>query len=187
MSDDMIERFDDGGRVYLRPLRPDDVTDDYLQWFRDGLVTEFLDAKDISHEEGVQYMLRGRATREYFMYALIARDNDQHFGNVKVGPIQWQHGISDLVTLIGARDRWGKGYATDAIRLGNRLAFEFYGLRKLSGGIIDGNEGSVKAYTRAGWVIEARLKGHHLVDGEARDRIVVSCFNPAFFGDGSHS
>jgi RimJ/RimL family protein N-acetyltransferase len=65
--------------------------------------------------------------------------------------------------------------------MGGEVAFREYGFRKLSGGIADGNVGSLKAYTRAGWVVEGRLKGHHLINGEPRDRILVSCFNPAFF------
>jgi len=44
-----------------------------------------------------------------------------------------------------------------------------------------GNIGSVKAYTRAGWVIEGVLKGQYLVDGKAEDRILVACFNPKYF------
>ena len=44
--------------------------------------------------------------------------------------------------------------------------------------------GSLNAYTRAGWVIEARLRGHTMVDGAAKDSIVVSCFNPKYFPRG---
>lgn len=175
------EMFDDGGRVMLRELHEADVDETYLSWFQDATVTEFLDAKKISREDAINYMRHGRETRSYFMYALIAKDSNAHIGNVKIGPIQWAHLISDLVTVIGCREYWGKGLATEAIRLGNRVAFETYGIRKLSGGIADGNVGSVKAYTGAGWVIEGRLKGHHLINGEPRDRIIVSCFNPKFF------
>ena len=33
----------DGGRIYLRKLVPDDVGEAYLGWFRDPIVTEYLD------------------------------------------------------------------------------------------------------------------------------------------------
>lgn len=171
----------EGPRILLRPLQPEDVDDNYLSWFNDSVVTEFLDARRITRQDAIDYMNAGRETRSYYMYAIVAKDSGMHIGNVKVGPIQWNHLISDLVTVIGRREYWGKGLATEAITVGNRLAFEEYGIRKLSGGIVDGNIGSVKAYTGAGWVIEARLKGHHLSAGEPRDRIVVSCFNPKFF------
>lgn len=181
MSADKPPHYDDGGRILLRPLREDDVTDEYLSWFQDAAVTEFLDAKRISREDAVRYMQTGRETRAYFMYAVIIKDGGVHIGNVKVGPIQWNHLVSDLVTLIGRREYWGKGFATEAIKLGNRVAFDVHGMRKVSGGIAEGNAGSLKAYTGAGWVIEGRLKGHHLIDGKPHDRILVSCFNPKFF------
>lgn len=170
-------------RIELRPLTEADVTDEYLQWFSDSVVTEFLDSRGFDRDEAIAYQRLGRETKSYFMFAVIDIESGIHIGNVKLGPINWAHRISDLVTVIGRREFWGKGYATDAITEGNKIAFEQFDLRKLSGGIADGNIGSVKAYTRAGWVIEARLKGHHLIDGEPRDRIVVSCFNPKYFPD----
>lgn len=173
--------IDEGRRVFLRQLHEDDVNETYLSWFQDASVTEFLDSKRITREDAVSYMRQGRETRAYFMYAVIAKVTGEHIGNVKIGPIQWAHLISDLVTVIGRREYWGKGFATEAIRLGSRVAFDTYGIRKLSGGIADGNIGSIKAYTSAGWIIEGRLAGHHLIQGEPRDRIIVSCFNPKFF------
>lgn len=173
--------FDDGGRVLMRELHPDDVNETYLSWFQDVTATKFLDAKQILHEDAINYLHYGRETRSYFIYAIIAKGTGEQIGNVKIGPIQWTHLISDLVTVIGHRDYWGKGLATEAIKLGSRIAFDLYGIRKLSGGIADGNIGSVKAYAGGGGITEGRLKWHHLIDGEARDRIIVSCFNPKFF------
>jgi ribosomal-protein-alanine N-acetyltransferase len=170
-----------GYRVYLRPMTEDDINEDYISWFQDTLVTEYLDTRAITVADARDYLRIGRESRSYFMYAVIDRESELHIGNVKIGPVSWLHGTSDLVTVIGRREFWGKGLATEAISIGNQLAFQELGIRKLSGGIADGNIGSVKAYTKAGWIIEARLKGHHLIDGAARDRIVVSCFNPAFF------
>jgi len=170
-------------RVSLRLLTEDDVTEEYVGWFRDAVVTEYLDSQGFSVEDAREYLRQGRESRAYFMYAVIDNDSRLHIGNVKLGPISWLHGTADLVTVIGRREFWGKGLATEAIKAGNQIAFKDYGIRKLNGGIAEGNEGSVKAYTRAGWVIEARLKGHHMIDGMSRDRIVVSCFNPEFFPD----
>lgn len=173
----------DSYRVYLRPMAASDINEDYISWFQDTVVTEFLDSRGITVADAREYLRTGQESRSYFMYTVIDRESELHIGNVKIGPISWLHGTADLVTVIGRREFWGKGLATEAICIGNQIAFKEHGIRKLSGGIADGNIGSVKAYTKAGWVIEAKLKGHHLIGGEVRDRIVVSCFNPAFFPD----
>lgn len=170
-------------RVRLRPLEDADITSGYISWFTDSIVTEYLDSSGFTRADAIAYMHEGHDTGTYYMYAVVDEATGLHIGNVKIGPISRAHGTSDLVTVIGRRDFWGKGYATDAIRAGNSIAFQKYGIRKLSGGIAEGNEGSVKAYTRAGWVIEGRLKGHHLINGVPKDRIIVSCFNPACFPD----
>lgn len=75
----------------------------------------------------------------------------------------------------------GKGLASEAIKLGNQLAFSVYGIRKLYGGMYVSNVASIKAYIRAGWLIEGRLKGFYQVGERNEDRILVGCFNPQYF------
>ena len=43
------------------------------------------------------------------------------------------------------------------------------------------NIASVKAYTRAGWVIEGVLKDNYIIENSFEDRILVACFNPQYF------
>lgn len=178
---DLSTRYDDGGRIFLRRLTAEDVSEEYLDWFRDETVTEFLDSRSLTRRSVIEYIESGASSKTHYMYGIFDIGHDKHIGNIKVGPIQWAHLVSDLVCVIGAREYWGQGLAKEAIRLGNRVAFDVHGMRKVSGGIASGNVGSIKAYTGAGWVVEATMKGHHLINGEPQDRIVVSCFNPKFF------
>ena len=173
-----------GERVYLREMTPEDISDDYLGWFRDAKVTEFLNSRDFSHAQALAHLAAGREGNSYVMHSICCASTDTHIGSLKIGPILWLHRVSDLVTVIGRRDYWGKGYATEAIRLATALAFGSYGLRKLSAGIIEGNVGSLKAYTSAGFVVEGRRRGECLVAGVPHDIILIGCFNPAFFGAG---
>lgn len=181
MSDDIGVEYTDGGRIFLRRLTAEDVSQDYIDWFQDEMVTEFLDSRKLTPESVIDYIESGAAAKLHYMYGIFDSESRRHIGNLKVGPIQWNHLVSDLVCVIGARAFWGKGLAKEAIRLGNRVAFDTHGMRKVSGGIASGNIGSIKAYTGADWVIEATMKGHHLIKGEPQDRVVVSCFSPKFF------
>lgn len=169
-------------RVFLRELTKEDVTDNYLKGFQSDNVTAFLevDGKTLTAEDVVDYMNAGRESGNYFMYAVCTNEG-KHIGNLKVGPIDHKHKTSDLVTVIWDEDYWGKGLATESIKLGNKLAFENHNIRKLTGGMYSSNIGSVKAYTKAGWIVEATLQNHYLLNGKLEDRIIVSCFNPTFF------
>ena len=168
-------------RIFVRPLVETDVDENYLSWFRDTDVTAFLEARNLSREDVLRYIERGRQSGEYFMFAICDLSTGRHIGNLKLGPIDAKHRISDLVTVIGDKEFWGKGLATEAIRVGNQIAFEQYDIRKLTGGMYADNVGSLKCYTRAGWVEEARLVGQYILGGKVMDRIVVSCFNPKYF------
>lgn len=168
-------------RVYLRAMTEEDVTDRYIDWFRDSMVIEFLDSSYFEKKDTIEYLRYGFQTKSYFMHAIIDRATGIHIGNLKLGPINWKHRFSDLITVIGDRNYWGKGFATEAIRAGIVLAFETYDLRKLSAGISADNVGSLKAYTRAGFQVEGRLKGQFLIGGTVQDRIEIGCFNPKYF------
>lgn len=170
-------------RIYLRPLSVDDVNERYLQWLRDGKVNAFLevDGNELTLQDIRDYIEAGPANGSYYMYAICVNDSDLHIGNVKVGPINQKHLISDLPVVIGDKDFWGKGIAVEAIRLGNKIAFEQHGIRKLHGQIYRDNVGSIKAYCRGGWIIEGLIRGRYLVDGKPMDQVMVSCNNPEFF------
>ena len=169
-------------RVYLRELLPSDVNEHYLEWFNNDAVLEFLEVRkgQLTIDNVLAYIKEGRDSESYYMYAVCLKENDKHIGNLKVGPINRKHMLADLVTVIGDKEQWGKGLATDAIKQGNKLAFEKYNVRKLTGGMYEKNIGSIKAYTKAGWLIEGRLQNHYEVDGKLQDRIIVSCFNPCY-------
>lgn len=170
-------------RIYLRPLRLDDVTERYLGWLRDQEVKAFLevDGNELSLDDIRSYIAEGPESGLYYMYAICLVENDLHIGNVKVGPINTKHLIADLPVVIGDKEYWGKGIAVEAIALGNEIAFAEHGIRKLHGQIYRSNIGSIKAYCRAGWIIEGVIRGRYLVDGEPMDQVLVSCNNPAFF------
>jgi RimJ/RimL family protein N-acetyltransferase len=167
-------------RVYLRELCEADINDEYLSWFANSQVTEFLNARNLTKNDVLEYIEIGKESQTYFMHAICDVETDRHIGNLKIGPIDRDNMTSDLVTLIGNVDFWGKGLATEAIELGNTLAFDKYDVRKLTGGICSNNIGSIKCYTRAGWIIEGTLKEHYIVEGKMYDRVCVSCFNPKY-------
>jgi len=171
-----------GSPVRLRPLTEADFTDRYLAWFRDPEVTRFLEARNISREDAVDHLRRGREGDRWRLYAICEAGDGRHVGNLKVGPIDRRHGVSDLVTVIGERDVQGRGYGRAAISLGIDIAFREMGLRKLSASIDSRNEASLRAYLAAGFAKEATLRDHFVetLDGATvlSDKIHVACFNP---------
>jgi RimJ/RimL family protein N-acetyltransferase len=170
-------------RLQLRSLRASDIDAALLTWFQDEDLMRFYTNSRQTHtqESLLRNIQQGVTAGTSYVFAIIERESQACIGTIKLGPINRDHLISDLVVLIGDRRFHGQGLATEAIRLGNAIAFEEFGLRKLFGGMFATNLGSYKAYLRAGWVEEGRLTGHYLVDNQPVDRILVACFNPIFF------
>ena len=173
-----------GAKVFLRPLLETDFTDRYVAWFRDPLVTRFLGARNISREDAIDHWLRGQRGNAWYLYAICAVEDRRHIGNLKIGPIDYRHVISDMVTVIGDRTAWGRGCAREAIRLGIDIAFTELNIRKLSASIDSDNLGSIKAYTGAGFKIETSLKDQFLDATQnpprLSDKVYVACFNRNF-------
>ena len=101
--------------IYIRPLKVSDINIRYINWFSDLNVTEFLEARNITIEDSKSYLINGYKTGQYYIYAICLDKKDLHIGNIKIGPIKRKEGISDLVTVIGDKEYWGKGAASIAI------------------------------------------------------------------------
>ena len=179
----------EGDNLYLRKLHIDDISEDFMIWFSDEeLMKYYTNSRNkITKEKLMSSIDEGEKNGNSFTYGIFFKETDECIGTIKLGPINLAHKISDLVVLIGNKKFHGKGLSVEAIKLGNKLAFDFYDLRKLFGGMYESNISSIKAYTRAGWVIEGKLKGHYLENGVPMDRIEVGCFNPKYFGKNESS
>lgn len=174
-----------GERLYLREINIADITDSVMTWFDDEELMKFYTSSKnkITKEKLLSSIEEGKMNGNLFTYGIFINDTNTLIGTIKLGPIHFIHKTSDLVALIGDRNYLGKGLSVDAISLGNQLAFEKFDIRKLYGGMYESNIASIKAYTRAGWLIEGRLKGFYMVDGKNEDRILVGCFNPNYFSE----
>ncbi len=166
--------------IYLRKLTDRDVTEDYLSWFANEQVNNYLDVKFLSKESAADYITKGFASGTHFMYGIFLSHYDKHIGNCKIGPVNQISKVADLVTVIGDTNYHKKGLGSLAIKLGSELAFEQYNIRKLSGRINTKNLSSVKAYLSAGWIIEGVLKNHDIRDGVVSDLYCISKFNENF-------
>lgn len=170
-------------RIEVKPLTEDLITERYLDWFNNESVVEFSGGgkKNLTKESVLEYIQTGIDTGRYYMWAIFIKEENLHIGNIKVGEIDLKNNISDLATIIGDVNYWGKGLATEAIEVGQELAFEKYNFRKLSGTILAGNIGSLKAYKKAGWIEEGLLKDHIMANNQLHDQILVSKFNPKIY------
>lgn len=171
--------------MYIKEIEIEELTDPVMAWFSDSELMKYYtnSRRVITKDTLVASIERGKRDGDTFTYGIYDIERELLIGTLKLGPINKIHKTSDLATLIGDRSFLGKGLAPEAIRLGVELAFSVYDLRKLYGGMYASNVASIKAYCRAGWLIEGRLKGFYQVEGRNEDRVLVGCFNPKYFSE----
>ena len=169
--------------IALSPVQLTDIDDEYCNWYEnnDGHLNYFTGSgRTFSRELLVKDFNDGIASQRWYYY-LILNEEGQKIGNVKVGPFDLRNKTSDLVCLIGNRSYLGKGLASKAIVLANQAAFDQHDIRRLQGGMYASNISSIKAYTKAGWFVEATMKGFYWVNSQPEDRVCVACLNPRYF------
>lgn len=169
--------------IKLRSLELVDIDEEYCSWYSndDGHLNYFTGSgRAFDRNTLIEDFNEGVRSKRWYYYLILSEEGDR-VGNIKIGPIDKKNLTSDLVCFIGNRKYLGQGIAAKAIKNANEIAFKKHGIRRLHGGMYASNLPSVKAYTRADWVVEATLKGYYWIDGVAEDRVCVVCFNPVYF------
>jgi [ribosomal protein S5]-alanine N-acetyltransferase len=169
--------------VILRPVQLADIDDEYFSWYsnNDGHLDYFTGSgRSFSRELILRDFNDGIQSSRWYYY-LITTGDGVKIGNIKIGPCDLRNKTSDLVCLIGNRDYLGRGLSSKAIVLANQIAFSQYDIRRLQSGMYASNIPSIKAYTKAGWFIEATMRGFYWVNEQPEDRVCVACLNPRYF------
>ena len=173
--------FIEGDRIYLREVRLTDANETYHRWINDAQVTRYLESRFYPHsiESLRDYVEQVGADRDNLFLAIVLKEPDRHIGNIKLGPINWLHRFADVGLLIGEKDCWGKGYATEAIKLVSKFAFEQLNLHRLNAGCYADNVGSAKAFLRAGWMQEGVRPRRFYCEGRYVDEILLGLLRSA--------
>jgi RimJ/RimL family protein N-acetyltransferase len=174
--------FITGKHIYLREVRTSDVTESYYQWMNNPEITRYLESRfrPNSMEQLRNYVEQKQLDRDSLFLAIIMVAGNQHIGNIKLGPINWIHRSGEVGLLIGEKECWGKGHATEAIGLITSFAFSRLNLHRLTAGCYASNFGSAKAFLRNGWQEEGRLRGQFFSEGKYEDAILLGITNQEF-------
>ena len=83
---------------------------------------------------------------------------------------------------LGEHDAWGRGLGTEATELMLEHAFERLGLHRVGLSVFSYNERAIRAYEKAGFVIEGRLRDAVLRDGRYFDEIQMGALAREWVG-----
>ncbi len=134
----------------IRPLTVKDCTQRYVDWLNDPEVSRFLETRwQAQTLETITAFVKANTLPDRHLFAICI--GDLHIGNIKLGPINSNHSYADVSYFIGDRAHWGKGHATQAVKLVSEFGFKNLRLHRLQAGVYARNQASQKVLRKAGF------------------------------------
>lgn len=138
----------------------------YLAWMSDEKVIEFLysGSNKWDIDELQCYIHNVNLSDDAVIFGIFTLQDNNYIGNIKVGPINFNHKVGEIGYMIGEKEVWGKGYGTEAVNLICKYAFKEIGLHKVTSGCNELNLGSNKVLQKNGFVLEGVLREQEYVN-----------------------
>lgn len=169
-----------GQNIKLVKFTDSFVSAKYASWLNDQDVNRFLltgripiSVSELSNRNDYCNIIFGIMTD-----LLYNSDNDNcektndftnYIGVISIDGIDWINRKGEISYMIGEKDYWGFGIATEAVKLISGYAFSRLNLNKLEAGVVDGNNGSINVLERNGFVKYATVPEDYFLKGEYRD------------------
>lgn len=152
----------------VREFLVTDINDDYIAWLNDPVVVQYSNQRFIEHsyESCRAYFNNMQSSDNAFL--AIVDPLLGHVGTMTVY-INHHHATADIGILLGNKDAWGKGVATQAWCLVLEALKKIPYLRKITAGTLACNESMIRLALRSGMCADGQRHAQEIVDGVAVD------------------
>lgn len=168
-------------RIYLRALEPDDYKTS-VHWRNDEEIQNMVGGHKyfVSEEKEKEWVNNAIHDNTRLVLAICLVSNDKYIGNIMLQEIDWINRSALVPILLGDKDEWGKGYATEARMLMLNFAFNERGLERIFAEIIENNEASIKSLLKCGYKKEGILRNSVFKNGKFNNMIIMSVLKSEF-------
>ncbi|MBA2254956.1 MAG: GNAT family N-acetyltransferase [Chloroflexi bacterium] len=162
----------EGRGVVLRRHRPENL-EAVVRWYHDPELARLTryQTRPMTREEVERFFHARLLSPESVAYAIHERGTDRLIGVTTFSSLDGDNGSALFHITIGEPDAWGRGFGTEATELMLQHAFERLGLHRIGLSVFEFNERAIRAYEKAGFVIEGRLREAILRDGRYWDEV----------------
>jgi RimJ/RimL family protein N-acetyltransferase len=167
-------------RLLFKPLSTAHLSQTYVDWLNDPEINRYLENAGNYTLEKLNSFLSDVEKKQILFWGIHLKENQKHIGNIKIDPVNAKHGFGEYGILMGDKNEWGKGYATEASLRIIKYCFEELGLRKINLGVVLNNTAACNLYKKIGFETEGIYKKHAFYNGEYCDTLRMALFNPDF-------
>jgi RimJ/RimL family protein N-acetyltransferase len=142
----------------------------FVAWFSDPEITRYLMRRhppSLRQEE--QWLESIAASETDVVWAVTLGEAQPVIGVTGVHRIDWRYRHGWIEISLGERAAWGKGYATETVRMVTAYAFRELGFEKVLASVYTGNHASLRIVQKLGYAQSGILRHHAFFDGAWHD------------------
>lgn len=171
-----------GERVQLVPLDKEWHLENYVRWFNDPEVIRYLDrVMPLTRLEEEEFFDRVSRDRDTVIWA-IHDESDRHIGGTGLHAIDWRNRSATSGIVLGDTTIWGRGYATEVMRLRTQWAFEELGLHRIESECFADNAAVIRCLEKSGYKQIGTSRKRRWRAGGWHDCILWEILDEDYFG-----
>lgn len=109
----------------------------------------------------------------FYYFAIRTLESERIVGSCGLGGELFPHGEGYVGIGIGERALWDKGFGTDAMMVLLSFGFRELNLRRIALTVSDFNQRAIRSYEKAGFVLEGKVRGAILREGQRSDMVFM--------------
>ena len=170
-----------GKKIQLVKFTDRYITAEYVSWLNDHDINRYLctgrfpvSKKDMyapDDSKNLMFAIMSNIGIDSGEQAFVDKDYIHYVGTISLHDISWIDRKGEVGYMIGSKDHWGMGIASEAISLVVDYAFNRLNLNKVSAGVVDGNPGSSRALEKNGFKQYCITPQHYYLEGKFFDQI----------------
>ena len=148
-----------GDKIYLKPISVKHA-EVFLKWINDPEVNKYMIGLKIAQtiEEEIEWIKKIQDDPNEEVWSIFKKNNDKLIGNVGFHELDNSDHNFRIGIVIGAKEEWGKGYATDAFKVAKKYLKEEKNAKKINLTCHFNNAGAQKVYKKSGFEIKGTQK-----------------------------
>lgn len=140
------------GRFDLKALKPNDVNDRYLRWINsaNNIYIDYT-SQSRSLADIRSYVAEREDDDTVLFLGIFLRESNEHIGNIKFEPINFDNKTAVMGILIGEEGWRGQGVALEVIKSSSEWLNKQYNINHIALGVDSKNIAAIKAYEKIGF------------------------------------
>lgn len=169
-------------RMYLRSLREDDITNEYIEGLNDPEVNRYLVLRNTQTFPLVrEYIRQNFESPAAILFGVFLKNDRLPFiGTIRISGLDFFHYLANVGVCLFAKRAWKKGYAVEAMRAVVAYAFGDIGLHYLEAVAYAENLNSIKLFRKAGFFETYRLKDKYRHGHKFKEVVYFGIVNKDF-------